>query len=296
MIKSISKFVLKMLGLALVGFVLAVVGFTNSSRGPLEAVGTIGILILMFSPILAALWSWINFKKQKHLTEENKQRRLLEDKKATNDEERKAFMRRRFLERQRLIDAVDRHRGPLTRNIERATKKNDYGVLVEDKRLEALDEFFASIDLEMNVIATQEAVELVFEQLDIREQEDQQVGFDATNLPFDGHAFEKWVAEALIGFGWAATVTSGSGDQGIDVIAEKDGKKLGIQCKLYSSAIGNKAVQEAHAGKSYYGTDAVAVLSNASYTSSAKDLAKMTGVELLSHHDIPEVYEKVFGK
>ena len=276
--------------------VLAIVGFTNSSRGPLEAVGTIGILILMFSPILAALWSWINFKKQKHLTEENKQRRLLEDKKATNDEERKAFMRRRFLERQRLIDAVDRHRGPLTRNIERATKKNDYGVLVEDKRLEALDEFFASIDLEMNVIATQEAVELVFEQLDIREQEDQQVGFDATNLPFDGHAFEKWVAEALIGFGWAATVTPGSGDQGIDVIAEKDGKKLGIQCKLYSSAIGNKAVQEAHAGKSYHDTDAVAVLSNAPYTSSAKDLAKMTGVELLSHHDIPEVYEKVFGK
>lgn len=69
-----------------------------------------------------------------------------------------------------------------------------------------------------------------------------------------------------------------------------------FHCSITEGRIGNKAVQEAHAGKSYYATDAVAVLSNASYTSSAKDLAKMTGVELLSHHDIPEVYEKVFGK
>ena len=172
---------------------------------------------------------------------------------------------------------------------------NDYGALIADKRQEALAEFFASIDLDMNTIAFGDASELVFEQLDIRDIENRAAGFDAENLPFNGHAFEKWVAEALIGFGWITNVTAGSGDQGIDVIAEKGGKKLGIQCKLYSSAIGNKAVQEAHAGKAYYSADTVAVLSNASYTSSAKDLAKVTGVELLSHHDIPELYEKLFG-
>lgn len=101
--------------------------------------------------------------------------------------------------------------------------------------------------------ASQIAFEHLVEHLDLREQQDRQAGFDATTLPFDGHASEKWVAEALIGFGWSAKVTAGSGDQGIDVIAEMNGKKLGIQCKLYSSAIGNKAVQEAHAGRAYYG-------------------------------------------
>ena len=291
MIRSILTFVLITLGLAFVGLVLGVVG-SGDGFGP---VSTIGVLLLLFSPLLAGLWLWLQFKKRKHSSDEEEQTRLSDDQKAADEQERKAILRRRFLERQRLIETVDRHRGALTRNIERAVKKNDYGALVEDKRHEALDEFFASMDLDMSVINSEEAVELVFEQLDIRDHEDHQVGFDATNLPFDGHAFEKWVAEALIGFGWQANVTSGSGDQGIDVVAEKNGKKLGIQCKLYSSSIGNKAVQEAHAGKSYYDTDAVAVLSNASYTSSAKDLAKVTGVELLSHHDIPDLYEKVFG-
>jgi len=285
MIKSILKFSLITLGIAFVGLVLGIAGSTTSSESELPATGIIGMLVFMFSPALAGLWLW--FKKR---------RRQSQNDKVAENQNRKDFLRHRFLERQRLIDSVDRHRGTLTRNIERAVKKNDYGALVADKRHEALDEFFASIDLDMNTIDFQDAAELVFEQLDIRDVEDREAGFDATNLPFDGHAFEKWVAEALIGFGWTASVTSGSGDQGIDVIAEKDGKKLGIQCKLYSSAIGNKAVQEAHAGKAYYNADAVGVLSNASYTSSAKDLANVTGVELLSHHDIPELYEKVFGR
>ena len=278
MIKSILKFVLITLGIAFVGLVIGVSALT-SSESKVSAIGTLGMLVFIFSPVLSGLWLW-----------------LQKSEKVAKDQDRKDLLRHRFLERQRLIDSVDRHRGTLTRNIERAVKKNDYGALIADERHEALEEFFASIELDMNTINFQDAAELVFEQLDIRDVEDREAGFDATNLPFDGHAFEKWVAEALIGFGWTAKVTSGSGDQGIDVIAEKNGQKLGIQCKLYSSAIGNKAVQEAHAGKAYYSADAVAVLSNAAYTSSAKDLAKVTGVQLLSHHDIPELFEKVFGE
>ena len=295
MLKAIGKFAVLTLGLAFVGSVLLTVGVITSSGGQIGFLSTIGILIFMLSPFLAGFWLWLGFKKQRRFTDYREQQRQLEEKKATDEEDQKAFLRRRFLERQRLLESVDHHRTTLTRNIERAIKKNDYGVLVEDKSSDALHEFFASIDLDINMIDADEAIELVLEQLDIRAEEDRQGGFDSTNLPFDGHAFEKWVAEALIGFGWEAEVTSGSGDQGIDVIAKKEGKKLGIQCKLYSSAIGNKAVQEAHAGKSYYNADAVAVLSNASYTSSAKDLARVTGVELLSHHDIPDLFEKVFS-
>lgn len=97
-------------------------------------------------------------------------------------------------------------------------------------------------------------------------------------------------------YGWNAEVTSGSGDQGVDVIAEKNNKKIGLQCKLYSKAIGNKAVQEAHAGKSYHGLDAVGVMSNAEFTSSARDLALATNVILCSNHDIPSLYEMFFGR
>lgn len=296
MIKSISKFVLKTVALAIVGLLFVIVGTINFSSVSLTGVSVIGALLFFFSPALAAFWTWIVLKKDRNLKDESMQRLIEEERQAIEEQDKKEFMRRRFLERQRLIDSVDRHRSALIRNVERAKKRNDYGVLVENKSNEALDEFFASIDLDMNLIASDDAIELVFEHLNMRNNEDRQRGFDAKQLPFDGHDFEKWVAEALIGFGWTAEVTSGSNDQGIDVIAEQNGKRLGIQCKLYSSAIGNKAVQEAHAGKFYYDVDAVAVLSNASYTSSAKDLATVTGVELLSHHDIPEVYEKVFGQ
>ena len=192
------------------------------------------------------------------------------------------------------IDSVDRHRAALKRNLDRAITRNDYGVIVADLTIDALLEFFASIDLDKQAVPIAEASELVFEQLDFRKMEERATGFRSDDIPFDGHAFETWVADALRGFGWEAEVTPGSGDQGIDVIAMKNGKKLGLQCKLYSSPVGNKAVQEAHAGKVYYGADAAGVLTNAGFTASARDLAAVTGVMLFSHHEIPELFEKTF--
>lgn len=292
MLKSILKFVVITVSVAVIGLILGIIGSSNSPEAPLGTLGTIGMLAFLFSPAFGGLWLWFEGRKNRSETAKLKAKSV----KTEADEKLRDSLRTKFLERQRLIDSVDRHKGTLIRNIERAVKKNDYGALIADNTNEALEEFFASIDLNMDAMDFADATDIVFEQLDIRESEAREAGFDATNLPFDGHAFEKWVAEALMGFGWTANVTSGGGDQGIDVIAEKNGKKLGIQCKLYSSAIGNKAVQEAHAGKAYYNADVVAVLSNATYTSSAKDLASVTGVELLSHHDIPKLYEKLFER
>jgi restriction system protein len=35
-------------------------------------------------------------------------------------------------------------------------------------------------------------------------------------------------------------------------------------------------------------------MTNASFTPSARDLAAAAGIRLLSHHDIPDLYEKLF--
>ena len=75
---------------------------------------------------------------------------------------------------------------------------------------------------------------------------------------------------------------------------DKAGKRIGLQCKLYGGPVGNKAVQEAHAGKVFYGVDAAGVLTNASFTPSAVTLALATGVKLFSQHDIPDLFEKTF--
>ncbi|WP_233637861.1 restriction endonuclease [Carnobacterium maltaromaticum] len=64
-------------------------------------------------------------------------------------------------------------------------------------------------------------------------------------------------------------VTQYQGDQGIDILASKDRRNIGYQCKRYKKNVGNKAVQEAHAGKSYYGLAEVYVVTNSYFTKSA---------------------------
>lgn len=104
------------------------------------------------------------------------------------------------------------------------------------------------------------------------------------NKPFDqmeGHEFEYYCASILGKNDFTnVEVTKGSGDQGIDIIAYKDGVKYGIQCKCYSSDIGNKAVQEAFSGKTFYECHVAAVLTNRYFTKSAKELAEKNGVLL----------------
>lgn len=97
----------------------------------------------------------------------------------------------------------------------------------------------------------------------------------------EGHDFETYCAELLQKTGFdSVEVTPGSNDQGIDIIAYQHGIKFGIQCKRYSSDVGNKAVQEAFAGSTYYHCNVSAVLTNQHFTTQAKDLAKRTGVLL----------------
>jgi len=96
--------------------------------------------------------------------------------------------------------------------------------------------------------------------------------------------FEAYCAEQLRACGWTAYVTNGSHDQGVDIVAEKDGKRVVLQCKLYSSPVGNGAVQEIVAGKLHENADSAVVVTNTSYTPSARQLANTTRV-LLLHHD-----------
>ncbi|MBR7091754.1 MAG: restriction endonuclease, partial [Clostridia bacterium] len=95
-----------------------------------------------------------------------------------------------------------------------------------------------------------------------------------------GTEFEAFIKQYFERLGYTAAVTKASGDQGIDVIAEKRGIKTGIQAKCWSGAVGNAAVQEAVAGKSFYQCDKVMVITNRYFTDSAIQLAKANDVIL----------------
>jgi restriction system protein len=105
--------------------------------------------------------------------------------------------------------------------------------------------------------------------------------------------FEHWCADTLRGRGWNARPTPASGDQGADVIAERFDHRVVIQCKLYSKPVGNKAVQEVHSAKTYYGATSAVVVSNAGFTPSARALAASTGVLLLDQMELAELNTRV---
>lgn len=91
----------------------------------------------------------------------------------------------------------------------------------------------------------------------------------------EGHEFEYYCADLLMKRGFQEVeVTRGSGDYGIDILAERDGVTYAIQCKCYSAPVGVKAVQEAYAGRDYYDRMVGAVLTNQYFTAPAAEAAK----------------------
>ncbi len=107
--------------------------------------------------------------------------------------------------------------------------------------------------------------------------------FDPRMAPTD---YELHCALLLRSAGWDAQTTVASGDQGTDVIARRGGITLVLQCKLYSQPVGNSAVQEISAARLHQQADYAAVVSNASYTPAARQLAMTNGVYLLHHEEL----------
>jgi restriction system protein len=101
-----------------------------------------------------------------------------------------------------------------------------------------------------------------------------------------GREFELYCREVLQEAGWRAALTPGSGDQGADIIAEKDGRRVVIQCKFYNGTVGNKAVQEAYAAAAFQDAPYAVVVTNSVYTKSAHQLAHKNGVLLMHHTDL----------
>lgn len=105
--------------------------------------------------------------------------------------------------------------------------------------------------------------------------------------------YEKQIAVRLKDLGFNAHATKASGDQGADVLADKQGIKFAIQCKMYSKPVGNKAVQEVNAARDYYKCDYGVVITNSSYTPAARKAANACGVILLNDNQLEKLLEYV---
>lgn len=111
----------------------------------------------------------------------------------------------------------------------------------------------------------------------LRENKYNNIDFDL----LDGHEFEYFCADLLRDNGFTGVkVTQGSGDHGIDILANKDGRKYAIQCKCYSKNVGNAAVQQAYSGNDIYNSDIAVVMTNRFFTPQAIQDARKLSVVL----------------
>lgn len=109
-----------------------------------------------------------------------------------------------------------------------------------------------------------------------------------------GAEFEAWCAALLKKMGYSEVYTTAvSGDQGVDITAKKGGIKYAIQCKRYSTDLGNHPVQEVFAGKAMYGCNVGIVMTNRYFTQGARDLAKATGTLLWDRSKLRSMLQEI---
>jgi HJR/Mrr/RecB family endonuclease len=102
-----------------------------------------------------------------------------------------------------------------------------------------------------------------------------------------GEEFEYFLKDLFIRLGYDAEVTQLSGDQGADLIVEKD-NRIVIQAKRYSNKVSNSAIQEVIGAKKYYNAKKAMVITNYYFTKSAKELAEINDVILWNRDMLKE--------
>jgi restriction system protein len=101
--------------------------------------------------------------------------------------------------------------------------------------------------------------------------------------------FEHYCAQVLREMKWDARVTQASGDQGVDIIADKRGRRIVLQCKKYSKPVGNRAVQEIVAAIAHVDAERGIVVATRDYTPAAQRLAASNEVLLLHHTELRKI-------
>ena len=96
-----------------------------------------------------------------------------------------------------------------------------------------------------------------------------------------GEDFEIQIASRFAKCGCQYEMTPATGDQGADLIVHYRGRKIAVQVKRRSGAVGNGAVQEVIASQRLYRCNEAWVVTNSRFTKSAREVATVHGVGLV---------------
>lgn len=96
-----------------------------------------------------------------------------------------------------------------------------------------------------------------------------------------GIEFEQYLKRVLTNQGYSVSMTSVSGDLGVDLVALANGDKIAIQVKRYDNKVSRRAISDAVAGMYHYGCNKAMVITNNYFSPGAIELAQSTGCILI---------------
>jgi hypothetical protein len=251
-----------------------------------------GVLFLIIAGIVISIIYMMLVQKQE--TEDNQRDAVLKANLAEKDAAwRASLVENQYQDTKKLLSKILlQHSETLVKKYRQSVYEDDYGVKVFDKWFGERDYFIDKVlcmecpgllgIIDRTYIAStidEKTINLSF----ATKRSDDVVVDDISPIEF-----EHYCANLLLTSGWEAKVTKASGDQGIDIIGSYSNFKVVFQCKKYSQPVGNSAVQEIIAGKIFERADIAAVVTNTSFTPSARQLASSANVFLLHYTDIPK--------
>lgn len=104
----------------------------------------------------------------------------------------------------------------------------------------------------------------------------------------DGIEFEHYVRALLEHRGFRAGVTPCSDDRGVDIVAVRDDFRCAVQVKRHRGLVSRHAVSDAVAGMKHYDCNAAMVVTNSTFTDSARALAASNDCLLVDREVLAE--------
>jgi len=106
-----------------------------------------------------------------------------------------------------------------------------------------------------------------------------------------GSEFEQFMSDLFRQKGYAVQETKAIGDQGVDLLLDIDDKRVVVQLKRWTGPVGNAAVSATFGGMARYQTDEGCIITTSTFTKSARELARSTGVRFIDGRELADWLE-----
>lgn len=141
--------------------------------------------------------------------------------------------------------------------------------------------------------AEQPQVQVALEAKQREEQEHQRRTQAQFWYSLDGIQFEREIAKLFAQLEYSTQLTPTSGDEGIDILMWKDGKKIVVQCKAHRDPVGPSVIRELYGSMFHAEAQEAKLVACGGFTQGVYTFAKGKPIELLDLNAILHLQQQV---